>query len=524
MLRSKISAYSSVPVSDDDRLFVSRRDYSGGINTRQHPQQINENQATVLENVDIETPGQRQKRLGSYTVGDDVSNDACGAMHSFRINGATDQMLMLEDTTLWKRTDETTNWASLKADFTASDNPAIFTIKESGVSPDDIAVVQTGVDNAFRFLSDGTAQDLGSTTGTGSDSPPRSLVNAWYNNRWWVLKNSLLYWSAAYSADYSTAFDDVTDFFRIPVGDERAIIPTRDLGMVIFGKQGVWALQPSVTPAATDQPVPIGDIGCVAGNTVVAIADDIYWLAPDGVRALKRTEQDKLQLHSSNAISYPNKAEYDLINWAKIELSRAVYFDNKYFLALPTSSSTTNNKVWVYHPATDGWSTITGWNVGSWAKHQISGEERLYYSDGTNGQTYRVLSGYADDGVAVSYTEEGREEDFGQPMVWKKGGTVEVEAIGSGGTYNLTVYASIDGGAYSQLGTLTLSSASAVSLPATLPFTLGGDSTLRGKFQLDNLGRFRTLKIKITNTDTNSSYIKIFGHNITTYPEEYQNE
>ena len=50
MFRSQIRAASSYSAKDDLPLFVSRRDYSAGIDTRKHAQSIGENQATVLTN------------------------------------------------------------------------------------------------------------------------------------------------------------------------------------------------------------------------------------------------------------------------------------------------------------------------------------------------------------------------------------------------------------------------------------------------------------------------------------------
>ena len=249
-----------------------------------------------------------------------------------------------------------------------------------------------------------------------------------------------------------------------------------------------------------------------------------YYMSQSGVRALKRTEQDKVQMHADLPVSYPNKDEFDLISWAYIEKATAVYFDNKYLIALPTSSSTTNNKVWVYYPATNGWSTITGWNVGDWVKFKISGEERLYYVDATDGVCKRAFNTFADTGSAITYTEEGREEDFGQPMVDKSGGVVEVEAKGEGGTYTIKVYAAVNGGSYSQLGVVTLYSESAATLPIALPFSLGGAVLAREQFHLDSLGKWRTLKLKFENSDLNTADIKILGHSVTTYAEEYQDE
>jgi hypothetical protein len=217
------------------------------------------------------------------------------------------------------------------------------------------------------------------------------------------------------------------------------------------------------------------------------------------------------------------KDEYDLINWTYIQKACAVYFDNRYLLALPTGSSTYNNKVWAYYPATQAWVT---WdlNVGSWSVHTVSGKQKLYYGDANNGQLYEMFSGTTDAGAAITYTEETRDEEFGQRLTKKVGGWIEIEAASAGSGNTLTVEAAIDGGNYSTLGTVTLTSATAPTLPVALPFTLSDEYVIREKLHLESLGVFRTIKFKITNSDANTDEIKIYSVNIVTFNEEAEDE
>ena len=53
MFKNKFRAYSRLSAPDEKRVVVSRRDFSGGENTRQHPSRINPNQSEVLQNFDI---------------------------------------------------------------------------------------------------------------------------------------------------------------------------------------------------------------------------------------------------------------------------------------------------------------------------------------------------------------------------------------------------------------------------------------------------------------------------------------
>jgi hypothetical protein len=333
-----------VELPDDQRLVSIKRDISGGINTRMHASQLAPNQAEELTNIDIGTMGKRQKRKGSVLIGNDVGDNTVVALHDYQRQGYTDNLLMLENTTLWASEAEA-NWAEVKNDFTANADVGIVAVKESGLTPDDVAMVNVGGSNWFRFHKASNdvwaEQDLGNTAGTGSDSPPASTVGAWYGNRFWVLKNDLLYFSNAYSADYSTAFDTVSDNFRIPVGEERGIIPTRTKGMIIMGKNAIWNLFPSATPVATDRPEPIVSThGVVSKKGWCVSGDNIYYFAQDGFRELRRTATDDLQTGTTYPLSYLLKAEFEEISWTYISNLSIVAFDNKVLINVPTGETT----------------------------------------------------------------------------------------------------------------------------------------------------------------------------------------
>lgn len=505
---------------DDNFLSLSRQEMSGGMNSRVHPQKIKDNQAANLDNIDIGVAGERKKLAGSVLIGDDVGDVSPVILSNYEIQGETDQFLMWENKTLWKSTSEG-NWSALATFPTQSTDVGIVIGKQSGLSPDDIALIQTGQGDQFTLQSDGTIASMSAA----SLVPQQTTAMAWYGNRFWTLKNDLLEYSDAYSSDYANAFNNTE--YRVPVGEERAIVPTRDLGMIIFGKQAIWALAPSATPDAADKPEPIiTSYGAVSKKGVVSVNDDIYFFAPDGLRSLKRTIQDKLQVGASFPISYPLKDELEEISWANIENLSMVYFDNKLFISVPLSATT--YKTWIYYPALDAFTIMSDVNPTCWGKHKVSGEERVYYGKQGQGKIYRALHGYTSEGTtttngtAISMTEEGREEDFGQPMLFKSGGEVEIEAVAAGGNYGLTVSARIDGGAYTTLGTLDLQSDTAPTLPVALPFNLSDAYVVREKFSLDSLGEYKTLQIKIENNDLNTEDIIVQGINYATFPLPYR--
>lgn len=506
-----------MPVIDDKELYVIRKDYSGGQNNRVHGSNISDTQATVLTNVDIGTSAQRSKRPG-LTLVEDLSNNVGLGLFGFQPDGGTNVLVAVEGTTLWT-SPISSGFTSRKTDFTTGLIPGILKVGESGEG--DVFMVGNGTDNWFRFAPSGygSPQDLGNT----NTSPPRSTVGLYFRNRFWVLDSNNLYWSDAFDDDYSGAFDRTTNFYRLPVGARRGLIGLREEGIVVFGDDQIWGINPSITPAATDQPFKILEYGCRNGRTIAQAGDDLLYLAADGVRGVFRSQQDKLQAGASYPLSYVLKDEVASLNWAQISKASAVYFDNKYFISVPVDGSTTCNEVWVYFPASSGWMVISGWNVAAWATMIVNGQQLLYAIDSTDGKVYQAWTGYSDNGTAIDFVEESKKEDLKQPLVKKVGGVLKVKALSSGG-YTLTISVSVDDNAYQQLGTMNLAG-NAPTLPVALPFNLSDTNIVEEQFHLDSFGEWYQIRVKIEHDALNGSDpITVYETSITTYLAEYQSE
>lgn len=461
-------------------------------------------------------------KLLLHCDGSIAGTGAITGLFGFDPAGGTAELLITEATNLRGWTGGGSVSSAYKSDFTTSLDTTMFRARESGEG--DVVLVGNGTDNWFRMLQDHTFQDLGNT----NTSPPRSTVGTMHiDNRVWILSSNLLYFSTSFPADFSAAFDRTTNAFKISVGAERAVVSTRNFGLIIFGKEQIWVLNPSLTPApTTDKPEPLfTDLGCASGRTVAEVGDDYFWLSFDGVRSIKRTQQDKLQLGVSYPLSYSMKDEFDLINWNAITKACAVYFDNKYIISLPTSGSSTNNRVWVYYPASDGWSVVTGWNVSVWAKFKVSGQVRLFAGEATaQGLVYRAWSGANANGTPTTFRITTRSEDMGNPLVKKVGGEVKVKAKATG-DYDVTIKASFDDGGFNTLGTFNLTG-TGITFPVTFPVSFGLAREAFKKFHLDGYGEWYRCQLQFENSDSLDSEadMSFREYSLATHPVEYISE
>lgn len=506
---NNIPAFSN----DDQEILTVRRDLSGGINTGTHGAIIGENEATNLQNVDIGTPGQCLLRKGNSLVATLATYPSLGVF-GFNPDGGTEQLIVTTGNNIYSYDGTNTTLRS-----TVLSLPTLSYMTKIGEDGEgDVVVIQDGFGYPARLSQSYGLQYLSNA----SLSAPKSIANVYFRNRWFVLKSNNLYWSDAYSADYSIAFDQNNDFYRIPCGTERALIGLRDEGILCFGEDSVWAINPSVVPAATDLAAKIVDFGCVAPKSVVQVGDEVFYLSRDGVRGLFRSQQDKLQSKTSYPLSWKLKDQVDLINWSKVSGATAVYFDNKYLLAVPKDTTAYNNEVWVYYPLTEGWVVWTGWNVRDWAKIRVAGKEKLFYIDSVNGKLFEALSSssYLDDGTTIHYVEESRKEDIGQPMVTKSGGEAYVKFLATGDS-TVTISADFDDAGYNVLGTVNLLG-NGLTFPLTFPVTFKDPNVIVEKFPIDSYGEWRTARVKVErNVASDAVAIKCLERGVVTFQDQF---
>lgn len=514
--------------TDQQPLYIHREDFSGGQNTRIQAGNIAENELSIAYNLDLAVPGQVDKRPGLTVIGND-SGGRTMSMSPYYPTGGTNAVYLVETTNVKKWTGSG-NWsAALYSSLTTGLDSQLVQGGESGEN--EVLFLQNGTDNPLRINSSDTFQDLGS----GGTSPPKSTINLFFNNRMWVLKNGFLYYSDAFSADYSTAFSSSNGFRFSGFGGDRGLFAIRSTDQtpsasIVIGMQnGIFGISPSPTPASTDKPyILTTQHGMVERKCIVQVGDDIIYLATDGIRSIKKTITDQFNVGVSYPLSYRLKDEFADINWSQSSKFHMTYWQDKLFFFFAAVGSSEINRAWVYWPALDngsgkGWAVITGWAITSTAKFFVSGQENLY-GGSADGTTYRLWNGYDDNGTAISMQMETREEDFGQSQIYKSGGEVEIIANSMSSAVDISISASIDGGSYTALGTMDLQDQSP-TLPINLPFNLAGQGRLSKKFHLDPLGRFRHIKFQVTHTNTNGSEtIRLYEINCTTYPEQYEAE
>jgi hypothetical protein len=158
---------------DDTPLYVVKRDLSGGVNTRQFEQIIQDNQAIKLQNILLETAGERALRSGRTDI--DATYPASAGtgvcLFGFDPDGGQFELLAVQKTNLsgWQLSGTFSNYDT---GFTTDLPTTIVKVGMSGQN--DIVLVSNGTDNVHSMYQNHTVTDLGNT----NTSPPKTRAFA----------------------------------------------------------------------------------------------------------------------------------------------------------------------------------------------------------------------------------------------------------------------------------------------------------------------------------------------------------
>lgn len=306
-------------------------------------------------------------------------------------------------------------------------------------------------------------------------------------------------------------------------GDEITGIGRFQDSVIIFKERAIFQLtfdssnNPVITPVT-------GSTGCVSHKSIENVENDLYFLSREGVRVLGN-EPNYFTAIRTNVLSVRIQTVIDSINPANYAKANAHYFDNKYILSVPTTSSSITKTI-VYDRRFQAWSVWTNFNANAFIRYidGTTNTSSLYFLDDDGIKVYEFDPGsYADDGEAIDAYIVSKSFDLGNPDTLKFFRDIGLVFRRLSGQLTISVYT--DEGTL--LGTTVLASGSSdgMGLLALGLQILGqgtGDTSENVTF-VDNPERViinaqsRVIKFKIQNARLNESFV-LLGYILAFYP------
>ena len=296
-------------------------------------------------------------------------------------------------------------------------------------------------------------------------------------------------------------------------GDQiTAIVPYYRNRIIVFKKRRVFQVDiPSDATTAADWVVSVisNNTGCVAAGTAVQVSSDILFLSDNGIRSLVRSAADDFS-SVGVPISEVVKDVIQSINTDLIRISTAIYYDNRYFLAVPTGSSNINDTLIVYN-------TVLGTFEGTWSPKVMQFTLTNFNQAGTRAMFKKIngiigqYAGYKSPNGTVSsdYLDAGanyesyvrtKDFNFGDAFAAKYGSHFEVIFDDSfSNNANIFIQRDVDTGDISVQSGLNIAS-SVLTLDFVLPAVLPTSAKKRIASDLRKYEKWRLLNIKIAST------------------------
>lgn len=202
-------------------------------------------------------------------------------------------------------------------------------------------------------------------------------------------------------------YDPSQTQFRILPGTADWIVaafPYQTARLLVLYRKSVHALAMDGTSLTVAQAYEVTrNFGCVARKSVANCGPYLAWLSDIGVVRMNINQELDLQ-NTAAPLSDPIQDIIDTINWGYAQNSVATFWNNRYYLAVPTGTSTVNNTVLVYNFLNEAWESVdtypAGFNVLNFHVMSYNGNKRVH----------AVASvGY------VSLLEENETDQFGAP-------------------------------------------------------------------------------------------------------------
>ncbi len=127
--------------------------------------------------------------------------------------------------------------------------------------------------------------------------------------------------------------------------------------LMVFNRNSIHLVTNTTSLQAASTRLLTNEVGCVARQSITQVGNQVIFLSDNGVYSTQFFDEYNLR-GTETPLSEAINVTIQRINKAHWDKSVGVYFDNRYFLAVPLDSSTKNNAIIIYNFLNKQWESI----------------------------------------------------------------------------------------------------------------------------------------------------------------------
>ena len=185
----------------------------------------------------------------------------------------------------------------------------------------------------------------------------------------------------------SDTYDQIYAQYRFNAGEADFTVGLHSFSednLIVFNRNSIHlisnttALQSASTKLLTDE------VGCIARQTITQVGNKVIFLSDNGVYSTQFFDEYNLR-GTETPLSEPINETIKRINKDQSTQAVSVYFDNRYFIALPLDDALRNNAILIYNFLNKQWESIDNVDNSEWDIENL-----IVSGEGSNRGVYAI--------------------------------------------------------------------------------------------------------------------------------------
>ena len=194
----------------------------------------------------------------------------------------------------------------------------------------------------------------------------------------------------------SDTYDQIYAQYRFNAGEADFTVGMHSFSednLMVFNRNSIHlisnttALQSASTKLLTDE------VGCIARQTITQVGNQVIFLSDNGVYSTQFFDEYNLR-GTETPLSEPINETIKRINKDQSTQAVAVYFDNRYFIAVPLDDALRNNAILIYNFLNKQWESIDNVDSEDWDIENLivagEGSQRGVYAINRLGGIHKI--------------------------------------------------------------------------------------------------------------------------------------
>jgi len=191
-------------------------------------------------------------------------------------------------------------------------------------------------------------------------------------------------------------YDQIYAQYRFNAGTADFVVGLHSFAedrLLVFNRNSIHIVENTTSLQAATTRVLTNEVGCVARKSIIQVGSQVIFLSDNGIYGTQFMDEYNLR-GTETPLSEPINETIKRINKEAWDQSVAIYFDNRYYIAVPLDASSDNNAILVYNFLNQQWESIDTVDDGNYHTTNMmvvgDGNDRGVYAVNNVGGVHRL--------------------------------------------------------------------------------------------------------------------------------------